>query len=876
MVKVYVGGISPEGEQILNKYIQKFIPEAIVEPLKPVGIKGKLKNYASRPDVMLVVIDEALWQACVGVVDDVLRLEKVHKYTTDDELNQFLIKWFGSLDSTAPAKHIEIPVEPTPIVTREPVRTNDAQIEELKSKLAQSELLVRNLTAQLKDDSDVSAFVDRIKELEGELSKKDSELQKLAGSSQGADQDQLDRFKNEVTSLKTQLNLAREDSSALTYQAKCLESEKAELRKQLDEALDNSIKLEETKKKLEETTSSLEEMTKRCSELETSSADAGVLRERLEEANQLSATLEELRKELAEKDSAVNSLKVDNSTALSKIASLSESVRDLHNVLSDKEEELKSKEAELNSLQTESVSNKSMLSSYTDRINSLQASIEALNEQLSASEARVQELESVKAEYGDKLQSGADSIEVKDSEIASLNQTIEGLRGTIKSLQTTVENLKTDIVMKEGEASAYKQRCDMSQTAYDKAREDIEQLSSSNYELTQKLTSVNEEYSAVADELERLKQTSSGEKTNLSDTIVELNAKLEESESLRKKLESEINRLRDSLVSVKADSETIEQLNGELLDEKRKNARLTSELQVFKSSDTLVTATESIAEITRLKNRIEELENEPKEVGVDPALEEENRVLRGQVQSLQAEISERDEIVSELEDGIFGQMANIALPKLAYDVSLVVPDKLTSRFSVVASGSTESNMTLYQALKKSCIMQKNIRYLVVDLVTDTSIDVAFGVRSISNPVKWLIGSENFRNFIAKTSVPNVEVLSIALAYINDLSLLQVDWVKRLEELQGYADCVILNVGCLTNFISKIMFYSFSRIMPGNIILKATPVNLRTAILVLTGFKTLQNTTVSCFGYDNNSKPLYQKLTEKCQSQLMSKDDYVRF
>lgn len=876
MVKVYVGGISPEGEQILNKYIQKFIPEAIVEPLKPVGIKGKLKNYASRPDVMLVVIDEALWQACVGVVDDVLRLEKVHKYTTDEELNQFLVKWFGSLDSNAPARHIEVPVEPTPVVVREPVRTNDAQVEELKSKLAQSELLVRNLTAQLKDDSDVSVFVERIKELEGQLAKKDSELQSLAGGTSKVDADQLDKLKGEVTALKTQLNLAREDSSALTYQAKCLESEKAELRKQLDEALDSSIKLEETKRKLEETATSLEEMTKRCSELEVSSADAGVLRERIAEADQLSATLEELRSELADKDATVNSLKLDNSTALSKIASLSEAVRDLNNSLTDKEEALKAKEEELSSLQTESVSSKSMLSSYSERIESLQASIEVLNEQLSASESKVQELESLKAEYGDKLQSGADDIEVKDTEIASLNQTIEGLRGTIKSLQTTVENLKTDIVVKEGEASAYKQRCEMSQTAYDKARADLEQLSDSNYELTQKLASANESYTAIVDELEMLKQSTSGEKNSLSDTIEELNSKLEAGESVRKKLEAEINSLRNSLVSVKADSETIDQLNGELLEEKRKNARLTSELQVFKSSDTLVTATESVAEITRLKNRIEELENEPKEVGVDPAIEEENRVLRSQLQSLQADLSEKDEIVAELEDGIFGQMANIALPKLAYDVSLVVPDRLTSRFSVVASGSTESNMTLYQALKKTCMIQKNTRYLIVDLVTDTSIDLAFGVRSISNPVKWLIGSENFRGFIAKTSVPNVEVLSIALAYINDLSLLQVDWVKRLEELQGYADCVILNVGCLTNFISKIMFYSFSRIMPGNIILKATPINIRTAILVLTGFKTLQNTTVSCFGYDNNSKPLYQKLTEKCQSQLMSKDDYVRF
>ena len=42
MAKVFVGNISPIGQHTLQRYLDVYAPDAVLEPLKPVGIKGKI------------------------------------------------------------------------------------------------------------------------------------------------------------------------------------------------------------------------------------------------------------------------------------------------------------------------------------------------------------------------------------------------------------------------------------------------------------------------------------------------------------------------------------------------------------------------------------------------------------------------------------------------------------------------------------------------------------------------------------------------------------------------------------------------------------------------------------------------------------------
>ena len=46
MSKILVGGISEESNRLLNIYIDKFMPDVTVEPLRAARIKGKIKNHA--------------------------------------------------------------------------------------------------------------------------------------------------------------------------------------------------------------------------------------------------------------------------------------------------------------------------------------------------------------------------------------------------------------------------------------------------------------------------------------------------------------------------------------------------------------------------------------------------------------------------------------------------------------------------------------------------------------------------------------------------------------------------------------------------------------------------------------------------------------
>ena len=61
MSKVFVGNITSNSERLLNEYLSKFMPDAVVEPLKVAGIITRIKNHAVKPDVVLVILDEALY-----------------------------------------------------------------------------------------------------------------------------------------------------------------------------------------------------------------------------------------------------------------------------------------------------------------------------------------------------------------------------------------------------------------------------------------------------------------------------------------------------------------------------------------------------------------------------------------------------------------------------------------------------------------------------------------------------------------------------------------------------------------------------------------------------------------------------------------------
>lgn len=801
MTKILVGGISPESEQLLNKYLNTFMPDAVIEPLKAVGIKGRIKNHAKRPDVALVVLDESLYQACVGVADDVLALPKVHKYINDDGFKQFLISKFGKLDDSS-YESVDTNTRGiglmTSIVEDDTVNlavvpdvgeTNDLDYESiinnLKDELSQSQLMVRNLSLQLDDakaDSDLSAFVKRIKELEGELESKNNELNKLKEDSfvELGKVARAEKIMSEMDSLKEELKGAREINSSLEYEKNKLSSEVELLDKQIEE-------------------------------LKIKVADIGNIKQELSNN----------RIELQQKEEQIQGY-------VSKVATLEQELKTI------KDDGSKSDEI-INDL-------KNQISSLTDNITSLN-----------------------------------DAINDRDTRLSDLSNLISELKSSIEEKDTEISSLVSQAAKKDEDLLEYTSKLDAINVNFDNLSNEVSEKDNELNTIRGTLDSVNCELAESKEELQK-KET---ELESLRGTLVSKDTAISDLQNKLNDSSIRINELEEVINKSESDSQSIEDLKLELSNERNKSVILASEIEVLKRSNTDTKSEEYRSEIARLRSELEDLKSSSDNASEIDRYKKEIQDLRGKCSSLELDLVDKDEQLSELNKGVFAQMANIALPKVAFDFNLDAPtndDLDDCKFVCVASGSTESTASVYQTLRKACVFKPDTRFLIVDLVTDSCIDREFVVPRVVSPINWLNGADTFKNYIADTKFTNVKVLSTALAYLNDLFLLQVNWRERIKELKGYADVVILNIGCLNNVVTKVLFSMLSDCMTTYVITKATPVNLRTVILNLTGFKALsEKVTVECVNFDvGSSNMMYQRLSQKYNAHILKDSEVLKF
>lgn len=909
---VLVGGISPEGEHILNSYLNKFLPDAKVEPLKSVGIKGTMINKASRPDVLLVIIDESLWLACESVAGDILKLDKVHKYTNDDNLTQYLISRFGKLDDTdtvtdskslvddsSSSSYATVEDDHESMIIEEQNETNNEdyenKISELQDKLAQSEMLVKNLTLQLADSksaTDIQPFIDKIKLLEATIAEKEAELQKNDSETYVnlGKVAKAEKVLAEMETLKAELQNTKETCLDLQHQTQVLTEEKEEIQSNYDKLQVEVEELRSTRDNLETLTTSLAEMTDRCAELEAQNSDTTLLQKKLEEVAGAYDELSGVKETLSQKELELENLRVDLDNKTKKIEDLKVKVNDFSSLLDEKDALLQDKEIELDTISKEKETleetSKEESAQLYEQISSLKENIVELQEKIEKKSLEIADLEKDRNDNNDKfnsLQEELDKLSEKDNEIEELNASLRDCRNTIEKLQHTITELSTNMAAKEGEIEAYKHRESAFQASIENNTKTLSETLEENDSLNDKIKELETEKEKLEGNISTLQESIEQVKKDYEDKVEQKENEIDDIRVEKQKLENEITTLRASVVESKADSDTIQQLNSELLEERRKAARMSSELEVLRNGNNLLSSGDNLVEINKLKKELadtkQKLELAESKDTSSVISNEELVALKQKCADLEIEMVDKTNMLEEYQNGIFGKLANIALPKVAFDIKVDVPQHLTSNCVAIASGSFESNFTMYQNLKRTCSATPDKKYIIVDLVSDTSIDMMFGIKQVNSPIPWLQGSQQFYSFLADTKYPNVKVLSTGLAYINELSFLTVDWVSRITELQNQADMIIFNVGCLNDFVAKVLFTSFCKIMKGHIVVKATPINLRTVILTLTGFKdkiVLNNVLVSCANFDTTqSKQLYQKLVQKCQAQILKDADVLK-
>lgn len=363
-----------------------------------------------------------------------------------------------------------------------------------------------------------------------------------------------------------------------------------------------------------------------------------------------------------------------------------------------------------------------------------------------------------------------------------------------------------------------------------------------------------------------------------------------------KKLQGEINLLQKQLEEksvVTAESNDarfrVSEIEKKLTEEKRTTASLTQQLtdmecELLKARDT----SEKDSQIKSLKERVTTLTDELKTMqesvsGVSASANNKVALMQAEVdkyrqkyQGITDLLREKEDQIAEMDSSIFSMMGNSVAPRGAMHLALPIAQSPFKNMYVFAAGSAESMMPLYNLVAKQVAQMPTKRFLVVDLVIDSYVDQALGVKgALKTPIDWMSGAKPINGFISPAKYNNVGVVSVATSYINELFMLNVDWSKRLSELSRLADVVIINVGNIESIVHKILFSTFSAVMRGHIIVKATPINLRTVILQLSGLGSLQNTTVDCVDFAQGvSQSFYQRLASKFQSQILSDKDII--
>ena len=785
--RIMVGGISPAGDHLLRLYLDKFVDDYLILPLSNAGIKSKIRNTSGKPDVLLVILDESQYNACLGVASEQLKDPKVHKYTTDAGLLQFLIQKFGvdlSTDTpaTLPPDKLVAPqtlgvvhtvsADEEELVLTETATTEvtDAEVQELKDKIAENEVLIRNLTRQLEDgsnDDDIKALTTRIRELEEELE-----------NASRLSQDTVSGSNDEIESLKSQLDVVTTESSKKDYRVSELESQVALLQQSIEDSRNDTADLSVNAERISELTTALEEEQSRVTSLQAT-LDAKAVE--LTEAVQRSIVLEEQVSSLSSTNTEVVELKAK----VEELMQASDKAVELGVLLEEKTSALDTANQRIVEL-TESLSK-----TETDLI------------ELLDSDKKLKELEQEKADFDERLSRMKERLNDSNLRVADLEKQLSDVDGYKSRITELTEKLGV-------------------------------------LESSTELSETKELFNTASEELEALRSEYNTLKSDSTVKLDELQGIIDANVETISRLTADLDAERKSLSQVKAELSVAKTT----ADDTEKVAELRTEVSKLKSELALVNANADVSELKDLKERYTTLE---------------------------MDFAELDNEVTELKSGVFGRMSELALPRAMLDIDFLRLGSLPSSFTCFAGGSNESNLELYDVIERSVAKKRGNRVIILDLTTDSYIDSKFAIQKASSPIGWLSGSEPVTKFIANTKYAHVKVITVALAYLNELSLLTVDWNARLRDLLALnADHIVVNLGCF-NTVSKLLFSAFSSSMKGHVVLKATPINLRSLLLNLSGLKlNTQNVFVTCTGFDSKSAhDLYKKLTSKYNAQILT-------
>lgn len=398
-------------------------------------------------------------------------------------------------------------------------------------------------------------------------------------------------------------------------------------------------------------------------------------------------------------------------------------------------------------------------------------------------------------------------------------------------LSSRVDSYKKSIEKLEADLDSSSTRCSLLSSSLESKdlenKDLLEKLEESKQQVLDMSSEVSDLLDSVSELSSQIEELQLSHSTELSD----LESKLQNLESENSNLKLSISKLESEIASKTNDSSKVDELTKSLEDYKSRCA---------KSDKDLITLNK---ELVALRQKVSSFE-ESKDTGG-------NSALLSRVADIQAKLD-------TIEDSLMGRLDKLLLPESRVNLNLLRGLEDGYKFKniqFVYSGSAESRKGTYKCLlnKLRDVCSKTI---IVDIVSETSIDYVFEINKLKSGLDWLTNGGSIDEYLNPTCLYNVSALSLGFNYVNDISLLNVDWVSRLKELDSYGYDIWIYLGDISNLVGRVFHESFSSYGSSSVYVQGSSVSARTIISNLRGISNSNESTIYYFDFNRKLEKFY--------------------
>ena len=218
---------------------------------------------------------------------------------------------------------------------------------------------------------------------------------------------------------------------------------------------------------------------------------------------------------------------------------------------------------------------------------------------------------------------------------------------------------------------------------------------------------------------------------------------------------------------------------------------------------------------------------------------------------------------------VFNSIGTFASPNGVVNTRVLGKGYTFKNIRFAFAGSSESRKGAYKCLLDELKHKSDEKYLVVDLVSETSIDYVFKVKRVKQGIGWFKNGGDISSYISSTELSNTDVLATGVGYVNDSYFLCIDWISRLQELENSGYNVILFCGDISNIVGRVLHESFASCGNSIIYVLGNASSSRTIVTNLRGLSNKKDSIVAYFDFNPAIQRFYEMVSESNECRVLS-------